>query len=242
MTPIEEAQLQDTLARADEAIEKINASNGPMAFPLTKTMGYVIDSVPPDLLALIDHDMDELVLDYTMSKHNTLAGNIEVQVTFPIDPEIEKYLHWLCTQYFEAFPEFKEKMNNTAGVDKNTIPELEVFSLWANRMFPHDFNPPHTHSGLLSFVIWYKTPYTVEEQIKFSPCMRVDDGNLAGAFQFLHPDSDGGITQTIIRADRKYDGKICIFPSNLHHTVYPFYGDGVRISIAGNVRIKPHAL
>ena len=242
MTPIEEAQLQDTLARAEEAIEKINASDGPMAFPLTKTLGYIIDTVPLDLLKTIDHDMDELVFDRTLSKHNTLAGNIEVQDAFPIDAEVEQYLHWLSNQYFEAFPGFKEKMNNTSGIDKNTIPELEVFSLWANRMFPHDFNPPHTHSGLLSFVIWYKTPYTVEEQIKLSPCMRVDDGNLAGAFQFLHPNFDDGITKTIIRADRRYDGKICIFPSYLHHAVYPFYGTGVRISIAGNVRIKPHAL
>jgi hypothetical protein len=108
MTPIEEVQLQDTLARADEAIEKINASDGPMAFPLTKTLGYIIDTVPLDLLQTIDHDMDELVFDRTLSKHNTLAGNIKVQDAFPIDAEVEQYLHWLSNQYFEAFPGFKE--------------------------------------------------------------------------------------------------------------------------------------
>jgi hypothetical protein len=59
-------------------------------------------------------------------------------------------------------------------------------------------------------------------------------------FQFLYPYfSEEGLSLTNIRADKKYEGKICIFPSYLHHSVFPFYSsDKYRISIAGNLKVK----
>jgi hypothetical protein len=76
--------------------------------------------------------------------------------------------------------------------------------------------------------------------MRYSPSKRLDVGNLSGTFQFLYPYfSEEGLSLTNIRADKKYEGKICIFPSYLHHSVFPFYSsDEYRISIAGNLKIK----
>ena len=49
----------------------------------------------------------------------------------------------------------------------------------------------------------------------------------------------GEINNEIIHADKSYEGKICLFPSKLRHSVSPFFSsDDYRISVSGNVMIE----
>lgn len=230
--------FEELLAREDKLLDTINASDGPTVFPFNKTNGYLIDTVPDEVLAIIDYHMlgpGELV-----PKHNTLAGNIAKEYALPVDTEVENYLTWLGEMYFKAFPESLSHANQTAAQDVNKPSDLEVFSLWVNWMERYEFNPPHTHSGKLSFVIWRTIPYTLRNEMLQSPCQRLDEANLAGAFQFIYPTyTEEGIAKATIRADVRYEKKICMFPSYLNHCVFPFYSSAEkRVSVAGNLRMK----
>ena len=51
-------------------------------------------------------------------------------------------------------------------------------------------------------------------------------------------DSRGAISQHEIEADRNYENKMIIFPSNLQHSVYPFFtSNDYRISLSGNIEV-----
>jgi hypothetical protein len=239
----DEQGLTELLLQEKQLIDQINNKSVPMVFPLNKLNGYIIDTVPADILQGIENSIASLDLqepDRLISNHYSLAGNIANQYAIPVDIELEDYVLWLCKCYTDAFPKFRESSNYSAAVDKSTQLQLEIFSLWVNFMKKYEFNPPHNHSGKFSFVIWYKIPYDLETEMRYSPSKRLDTGNLAGTFQFLYPYfSEEGLSLTNIRADKKYEGKICIFPSYLHHSVFPFYSsDKYRISIAGNLKVK----
>ena len=144
----------------------------------------------------------------------------------------------LTSHVFPAFGgEFAKKLKSN---NVNQKLPLELTDIWVNHQKKHEFNPAHNHHGLFSFVIWVQIPYTLEEEIRQSPCRRLDEFNEAGCFEFLIPSyTDSGISKLVIRADKRYEGKMVFFPAHLHHLVYPFYSsDEYRISVAGNLFYK----
>jgi len=238
-----EKELTDLLLQEKQLIDQINNNSGPMVFPFNKLNGYIIDTIPKHIIEGIETSISSLDLQYPenlISNHYSLAGNIANQYVIPVDTELEDYVLWLCRCYTDAFPKFLESTNYSKAVNKDSPLQLEIFSLWVNFMKKYEFNPPHNHSGKFSFVIWHKIPYELEAEMRYSPSKRLDVGNLSGTFQFLYPYfSEEGLSLTNIRADKKYEGKICIFPSYLHHSVFPFYSSNeYRISVAGNLKIK----
>lgn len=61
-------------------------------------------------------------------------------------------------------------------------------------------------------------------------------GNKAGDFEFTYTNILGQLCSAVLPTDKAFEGKICLFPSKLHHQVFPFYSsDEYRISISGNV-------
>ena len=84
--------------------------------------------------------------------------------------------------------------------------------LWANFMKKHEFNPPHNHGGLYSFVIFLKIPYSFEEQTKL-PHVGGSNSPSAGNFAFSY-----------------------VANGVIEYYVYPFYNsDEERVTISGNV-------
>tara|TARA_B100001250_G_C19666970_1_gene729701 strand:- start:283 stop:942 length:660 start_codon:yes stop_codon:yes gene_type:complete len=102
---------------------------------------------------------------------------------------------------------------------------------WVNYQYQTEFNPSHAHSGITSFVIWMKIPTKAKEQHNLS--FRSD---AASDFQFTYSNILGHVTELPIFMDPEMEGNMLVFPSSLHHQVYPFYNtDEARISIAGNL-------
>lgn len=123
-------------------------------------------------------------------------------------------------------------------MDSSITPYIET--CWVNYQKKHEFNPRHTHGGMISFVIWVKIPYDHEDEQKL-PFTESSGAakELIGNFSFLW--SDGiDIQSKVIKMSSKMEAHGVIFPSSLHHEVYPFYtSDEERISVSGNIIYFP---
>lgn len=235
-----EIKFQQLLDHEKKTIESINSATTPIIYPIDMFNGFIIDKVPQHILDSLDNHIKNMDLgnpNALPGNHYSLAGNIENQYSLPIETDLEDYVYWLCEMYMKRFPNFKNSTYYANGIQKEVETKLKLYSLWVNFMKKHEFNPPHTHSGRFSFVIWHKIPYDLETEMRVSPSQRLDKNNLAGVFQFSYPTfSEAGIGLTNIRADNRYEGKICVFPAYLHHAVFPFYSSNeYRISVAGNI-------
>ena len=102
---------------------------------------------------------------------------------------------------------------------------------WVNYQYQTEFNPSHMHDGITSFVIWMKIPTHHKDQhdLPFH-------SEAASDFQFTYTNVLGHVVEHPILMSPEMEGTIMLFPSILHHQVYPFYNtDEPRISIAGNL-------
>ena len=113
---------------------------------------------------------------------------------------------------------------------------LTLSDLWVNHQKKYEFNPFHNHSGVFSFIIFLKIPYTSEEQSLLSPGKK-SNGDKAGklCFYYLDQNKEGGINQLTLDVDKKWERTGLIFKSSLNHVVWPFYSDGIRITVSGNL-------
>ena len=104
--------------------------------------------------------------------------------------------------------------------------KLKIESLWINFQHKHDFNPAHTHTGVLSFVLFCKVPQKIFEENAISNTRQ------AGQLIFTH-----GEYSQLVGTDYKVipsEGLMFMFPSKLKHYVPPFWVDEERISVSGN--------
>ena len=123
---------------------------------------------------------------------------------------------------------------NTTLIDPEKI-NLEIQHIWATDSEENDYNPPHSHFGLMSGVMYFKIP------------PQVSDLNEEGSLNFHHAD-DGYLDINPLQSIRPkgYDmvipaaGKFLIFPAWLKHSVTPFFGSGIRRAVSFNL-ICPEA-
>ena len=106
---------------------------------------------------------------------------------------------------------------------------------WVNFQKKHEFNPMHSHSGLVSFVIWMKIPTNSEDQHAL-PISANSNSPAASNFEFTYSDMLGGHQQCAFNLSKKDEATMLVFPAKLCHQVYPFYEcDEDRVSISGNI-------
>tara|TARA_A200000113_G_scaffold224799_1_gene243624 strand:- start:245 stop:880 length:636 start_codon:yes stop_codon:yes gene_type:complete len=118
---------------------------------------------------------------------------------------------------------------------RDAPPSTLDMTWWVNFQKQMEFNPIHTHAGILSFVIWMQIPTDYREQHKLPFC-EGSNGPAASDFQFTYADILGNIQTYPILMDKESEGCMFIFPAHLGHSVHPFYNcDDERISIAGNI-------
>ena len=171
--------------------------------------------------------------------HNSnLAGNISESLLIKDKDNwfFQTVLLSLMNEYVKHYPLFHIK---NAFLTEDAPYCLD--NLWVNFQKENEFNPPHNHSGIFSFVIWVKIPTDWREQhaIPFvaqsvSPC--------ASDFEFHYTTMLGTIGTHTYCLDKKSEGFMLFFPASLQHTVYPFYNcDKERISISGNIRLDTSA-
>jgi len=196
-------------------------------------IGYVLTDVDVSTLHILTNEANKLKNNFEsgIEYNHNLAGNIKREFSLDqIKKQCEPFILNVCKFYKQTFPAYKPRFVS----NKNII--LKDF--WINFQKKHEFNPVHNHTGLFSFVIWLDIPYDIEKEIANSPGIK-SNNNLAGHFEFSYVNSLGEHTTMPIPADRKFNGKICLFPSGMPHTVYPFYSsDSYRITVSGNVNFE----
>ena len=167
-----------------------------------------------------------------------LAGQIEdeFQFTYDLRQEIENKLNPYIHDYID-------KLNNSkGGYDiKNYKPSIT--DCWVNIQKKNEVNPPHNHSGHISFVFYVQVPEEIKNEINKTKSF--DPGSIN--FMYSHGNDFRDISNkfndnvnnilrpTTVKSFIPYEGLLFIFPAYLSHYVEPFKSDNVeRISIAGN--------
>jgi len=165
-----------------------------------------------------------------------LAGNISSSIRLDgSSPLLADFMK-------DILPSFIDSHIKSYGAPwRTTIKEGEGFnleSLWVNFQKKHEFNPPHDHSGIYSFVIWMQIPTSYAEQKKLPICAESNASGAISNFAFHYTNSLGRVSQFIYNMEKEAEGYMVMFPSEIKHEVFPFYeSKGQRISISGNLTI-----
>ena len=165
-----------------------------------------------------------------------LAGNISSSIRLDVNsPLIGDFVTNVIPIYIEQTiksygPPWRVTMKEGQG--------WTLESLWVNFQKKHEFNPPHDHAGVYSFVIWMQIPTSYAEQKKLPICANSNADNHISNFAFSYTNTLGRISTFAYNMEKEVEGYMVMFPSELKHEVFPFYeNDGERISISGNVTI-----
>lgn len=166
--------------------------------------------------------------------NNILAGNIEIsnEIIDKDDWFWINTLNPLCHEYDKQFG----NLGMTAPINESRPYFLDGF--WVNYQNQNEFNPPHTHRGVYSFVIWIKIPTNHKEQNKL-PISANSNEDVISAFQFSYTNILGKIQTFNYEMSPEMEGTMLFFPAHLCHQVFPFFNcDKQRISVSGNILIK----
>ena len=183
----------------------------------------------------VENISERLEISNEGSYHNRLAGHIKHEYELT---ECKEYSEKLIFPYIEKYNEEFNYFKNFNFLTSNSLLCLDTY--WVNFQKKNEYNPVHTHSGLMSFVIWLQIPYHISAEDSYQDInnpQEVEKRN--GRFAFLYTNSLGEIQAHNIPVDRTYNGTIAIFPSKMSHAVYPFFtSDDYRVTISGNFKIK----
>jgi hypothetical protein len=182
---------------------------------------------PTILKSVIDDDIFDSLLEAveTSIKNKVtppqyLAGEFNSgankDLKFTSDDKFNKFLNWIkdkAADYGRAIDE--RHLVNMSN-------QLTLPILWVNYQKAGDFNPIHTHSGLISFIMYIKIPEYNNEQ------------RYAGDINWRYGEQLP-LVQNALNLSPK-EKELYMFPAWLDHYVWPFINSNeTRISIAGNL-------
>ena len=153
---------------------------------------------------------------------NRLAGHLSKEVKLDSN-NYKSFFNEIFTIYNHALGQWLGKTDNLQYI---------VSDLWCNFQKANEFNPPHNHGGLLSFVIYLKVPKEIKEE-----CIKHQETKSSagpGSISFFMGDSDkkNSLTNNSFFPE---EGDMFIFPAWLKHWVYPYRSDATRVSVSGNI-------
>jgi hypothetical protein len=207
-----------------------------MQFP---NLGFVGCELSDEDLRPIKDEVEEILSDFKSASpiNYALAGHIEKEYKLS---KSHSHLEILALKMAYAWK--KSHFSNSKKVERRARDEnvnnLYLKGSWVNFQKKYEYNPLHRHDGEFVFVAWLDIPYEIENECKVFPNVR-DKSDSNGCFTFRYTDVLGRIVPWSIPTDKKYIGKMILFPSELMHEVHPFYtSDDFRISISGNLHLR----
>jgi hypothetical protein len=174
----------------------------------------------------------------TIPYNKNLAGQIEKELV--LDGENESIIQYfnsliisskLAENRIRRLSELWQTIDN-----KKNLPDIYLGDMWVNFQKKHEYNPPHTHSGIFSFVIFLQIPYYNEDESKISNSVN-SRKSLNGNFCLIDLSLDA--YDHNFQVDKSWEGKGLFFSSDQIHCVYPFYSSNEeRITVSGNIYFK----
>ena len=202
-------------------------------YQVLPNLGYLEVDLSEEELQPIKQEITKIQKNFTKNiEHNSsLAGNIEKEYLLL---DSRAYLNNLVFSYLKEYDKITEFTQRIAMLTDDC--PMIIDRPWVNFQKKYEFNPPHNHSGIASFVIWIQIPYNIQDEINTVQSKKSLNPS-AGHFSFHYTNVLGEISHCKIAADKKMENKLLIFPARLTHSVYPFFtSDDYRISVSGNVK------
>lgn len=183
-------------------------------------LGIFTSKIPEDLLKKLKIECLNFINKKKMISGLTSQGVSDHYYLEDNNEELFDFLSFWVKKYIEKYDYLK-----TIKVFKGCAP-LIFLKPWFNIQKKGEFIPSHTHDGVLSYTIWIQIPnLNPNTNNKFAGCFEIQYQNILGARVDNH-----------ILLDKNSEGSFLLFPSLLHHCVYPFFNtDEIRISISGNI-------
>jgi len=192
--------------------------------------------VSQDIVNSLNEEGDKLNVEKNDFRRN-LAGNMKTGNSFFYNKEYAKFISKKLTPYVNDYLDNIAEKYGQDYIEKFLTPNvlnsktsgLTLESLWINYQKAGDFNPRHTHTGNISFVIFTKVPQRIFDK-SYVISNTNHPGEIIFAFGESFPNSLHGSEFRV----KPYERLMFIFPSYLQHSVNPFWTDDTRVSISGN--------
>jgi hypothetical protein len=206
---------------------------------LTGNTGYLLLKVPQEILSEIKISVDEIQNDFTKAipYNHELAGQLDKEYLTKLTHKATQYIRWAVEQYVDKNPKYYEyKVTRLYDETKSVL--MYDGNAWVNFQEKYEYNPMHAHSGVFSYVIWYQIPFYKEDEIKYGAGKgKRPNTNDNGDFSFVYYNGENLVSDSL-GIDKKKEGYIAVFPSDLQHQVFPFYtSDDYRITVSGNIHL-----
>lgn len=188
--------------------------------PLPNLAPIMLD-LPDPILAYLNGVVDDILTnpDNYEAHNSRLAGHLKSEYWMEFNQDFQDLVVGIGHEYLR--------------INQQSARQLRLESTWVNLQRKHEFNPVHNHDGHLSFVIWLRVPYRLADEMNMFPEAR---GRRTSQFEFAYTSIIGHHCTTVIPVDNDWQGRMCMFPAALPHSVYPFYtSDDLRVSISGNL-------
>ena len=151
-----------------------------------------------------------------------LAGHLSEEYRLDDRVAISKWFKKYLLIYVDGYKQWR-------GREYKPLNNLRAQDFWINYMKSNDFNPPHDHSGDLSFVIYPHVPKVINEENKNFGCSGAGPGGIA----WFYGEGNQQYIDVVNRMPNT--GDIFIFPASLKHWVFPFRSKVERVSVSGNI-------
>jgi hypothetical protein len=155
----------------------------------------------------------------------SIRGGQQIQILpnemgLDIDP-LARYVEDICTQYIDT-------VRASAGITEELPVKPVLVSAWTLKQGPGDYQALHSHEAHLSGNIYIEVPELDIGHTNTDSCIEFRLPTVRNPARFTFTDT------WRFRPER---AKIIMFPSYLPHTVYPWRGNGHRISLAWDAKL-----
>ena len=185
--------------------------------------------VPLCYLKTLNH-IYETKVNELIPANNSLVGKIKKEYSLYYNSGQEKKMKNHNYLPFEITRWYTEHFKHYLDFNKIEDYSMKFLSAWVNEMEQYEYNPIHTHQGDiftgLSSVLILKLPKDYGKEISAS------DFPQNGKLQMLG--STSGQFANIDYQPELKEGDFFIFPYDMRHGVYPFFGPETRRTIAAN--------
>ena len=168
-----------------------------------------------------------------------LAGNLKYGRSYhykedyllKVEPYLKTYVERFFNGIYSQFGPDNKMVQRLLEVqhDRRQLRQgnVRLDTFWINFSQKHDFNPPHTHTGILSFVIFCQVPKEIFKVQADSNTQRAGE---------IHFQCGEPITKLMGSEYpvKPYENLMFIFPAELKHFVPAYWVDAERISVSGN--------
>jgi len=201
-----------------------NLIQGHIIRPFSPAIGKY--KISQNIIDTLNNHINEILKDEEKIEElyhgKNLAGEIKYEIELSKDFIDQKLLEVLKNYVY----------NYVKSTLNKEIKSFEIKSSWAVCQFESDYNPVHWHDGNISGVMYTKIPDDFGGSYK--------ENNRNGNIAFIHGSTQ--LTASSVFTVKPELGDLYIFPSNMMHTVYPFFSDEERRSVSFNAFLDKDAV